>query len=53
MEISLDFNDFHQAAQRFSQQYGGVCQIASQEAILLIPERFGKGTLRVFICAKG
>ncbi|MEO0807751.1 MAG: AraC family transcriptional regulator [Cyanobacteria bacterium J06643_4] len=46
MEILLGFNDFYQATQQFMEQYGGVCQTpASQETVLLIPERFGQGKL--------
>ncbi|MEL6351878.1 MAG: hypothetical protein AAFR58_08940 [Cyanobacteria bacterium J06627_28] len=46
IEILLGFNDFDQATQQFMEQYGGSCQMpASQETILLIPERFGQGKL--------
>ncbi|MEL7332544.1 MAG: AraC family transcriptional regulator [Cyanobacteria bacterium J06560_2] len=45
MEISLAFDDFQQATESFLSRYGGTRQLARQETILLIPDRFGQGTL--------
>lgn len=53
MQISLEFNDLHQAAQQFSEQCDGVCQSVNQATTLLIPEQFGQGTLRCIQVREG
>ena len=46
MDISLAFNEIQQVAKDFHQTYGGSCQLASRETILLMPTMIGQGYLR-------
>lgn len=46
MDISLTFDNIQQAAKEFQQKYGGSCQLATCETILLMPAVFGQGYLR-------
>ena len=46
MDISLAFNEIQQVAKDFQQTYGGSCQLASRETILLMPAVIGQGYLR-------
>ena len=46
MDISLAFNEIQQVAKDFQQTYGGSCQLAGRETVLLMPTMIGQGYLR-------